>query len=181
MEKILEYIEKHNDPIQKIKQLYPDLPEDIVEDIYKTSISLRQSYVCKSGKNLEKVLEIYLETLKIPFKREINIDETGMIVSYTSFHKIDFVLGNPKMGDSITDYIIISCKKTCRERWMEDSWTLNIPPKKYILFTKANDYPNSTKFMENERRKIITKQPKKRDNRQFPLVWDDLIEEIINV
>ena len=76
---------------------------------------------------------------------------------------------------------MISCKTTCRERWTQDEWTLQWIPKLYILLTFANDYPPSKRFKEGPTRKIITCLPKKREDRIFPLSYDNLYTEISNV
>ena len=96
------------------------------------------------------------------------------------YHIIDFVIGeNIKVCESITNYKIISCKTTCRERWTQDDWSYTFIPKLYILLTISNDYPSSQRFGENEQRKIVTCLSKKNDDRIFKLNFENLIEELL--
>ena len=95
------------------------------------------------------------------------------------YHIIDFVIGNfIEVGKSITEYIVISCKTTCRERWTQDDWSYTFIPKLYILLTISDDYPLSIRFRENKHRKIITCIPKKKDDRIYKLNFENLIQEL---
>ena len=102
-----------------------------------------------------------LDLNNIPYKKQ------GIIVGFNlkkgkCYHIIDFVIGeNIKVGKSITEYKVISCKPTCRDgRNM-----IEVIPKLYILLTISDDYPPSTKFREDINRKIITCIPKRKDDR----------------
>ena len=95
----------------------------------------------------------------------------------TCYHVIDFVIGkNIEIGKPITDYQVISCKTTCRERWTQDDWSFTFAPKLFILLTTSNDYPPTERFREDTKRKIITCLPKLKDDRKFKLNFEDLID-----
>ncbi len=51
------------------------------------------------------------------------------------------MIGNITIGQSVENYIVVSTKTTCRERWSQDNWTLIYQPKLYILVTLSDDYP----------------------------------------
>lgn len=89
-----------------------------------------------------------------------------------------FVIGENIIGKSITEYAVISCKTTCRERWTQDDWSYTFSPKLYLLLTISDDYPLSNRFRENKTRKIITCFAKKKDDRIFKLGFEDLISEL---
>ena len=73
----------------------------------------------------------------------------------TCYHNIDFVIGTDiKVGKSINNYKVVSCKTTCRERWTQDDWSFVFAPKLYILLTISDDYPPIQRFRENVKRKI---------------------------
>ena len=95
------------------------------------------------------------------------------------YHIIDFVIGeNIEVGKPITDFKVVSCKTTCRERWTQDDWSYTFIPKLYILLTISDDYPPTARFREDETRKIITCFPKKKDDRIYKLNFEDLIGEL---
>jgi hypothetical protein len=59
------------------------------------------------------------------YKQQVTIDKCGIIVGFNErkrmFHILDFVIGeNIEIGKSITEYKVVSCKTTCRERWTQD-------------------------------------------------------------
>jgi hypothetical protein len=85
---------------------------------------------------------------------------------------------NIEVGKSITDYKVVSCKTTCRERWTQDDWSYTFIPQLYILLTISDDYPPSTRFEEGVNRKIITCRPKNKDDRNFKLNFENLIDEL---
>jgi hypothetical protein len=125
-----------------------------------------------------------LDENNISYKKQVTINKSGIIVGFNvkkgkCYHIIDFVIGeNIEIGQSIIDYIVISCKTTCRERWTQDDWSYTFIPKLYILLTLSNDYPPSTRFREDMQRKIITCIPKRNDDRIYKLNFENLIEEL---
>jgi DNA (cytosine-5)-methyltransferase 1 len=151
--------------------------------IYDACVSSRQKKVSKNGISLEDIVAKYLSKNGVNYQRQIRINNKGIIIGNSSatYHIIDFVICTDDksiIGNNIRNYIVLSVKKTVRERWSQDSWTLKIVPRKYILLTLSDDYPSSKKFSETTYRKIITNNPKKKDDRIYKLNLDDLLIEL---
>jgi hypothetical protein len=170
--------------IHELKQI-ASLSDDKLLEIYNKSISIHQSKIQGNGDFLENdILVGVLDKNNIPYKKQVTIDNLGIIVGFNikkdkCYHIIDFVIGkNIEIGKSITEYNVISCKTTCRERWTQDDWSYTFIPKLYILLTISDDYPSSQRFREDAKRKIITCIPKKKDDRIFKLNFENLIEEL---
>jgi len=155
---------------------------DSVLAFYKKAVSVHQSCVSNNGKALENFCEKILRDNDIPFSSQVVINHKGVIILNCKknvkklHHVLDIVVGDVKDGDSIQNYVVISCKTTCRERWTQDEqWSKTNRPKKYVLATTSQDYPNSQRFMEAEDRVIVTSKPKTKDDRKYPLSFDDLV------
>ena len=169
--------------LNELRKEFPTLDRDLLLKIYNKSISIRQSNVQKNGSDLEEVTEKFLELNNIPFKRQVVIDKDGIIVERKKEkcdHILDIVVGeNINYGSNISNFKVLSCKTTCRERWTQDSgWSMNNPPRKYILVTLTSDYPPSSRFVESDQRKILTCVPKSKDDRKYKLSFDNLLEEL---
>jgi hypothetical protein len=176
---------KNRKIIEELKAIFP-LADDLLIEIYNKSISIHQSNIQGNGDFLENnILATELKSKNISFRQQVTINKDGIIVGFNEkkskcYHIVDFVVGNNiEIGQSITDYKVISCKTTCRERWTQDDWTFTYIPAKYILLTISNDYPTSVRFRENEQRKIITCFPKSKDDRKYKLSFEDLLSELI--
>lgn len=153
--------------------------------MYNKSVSLHQSKKQQNGNLLEnEILSKMLDFYNIDYKQQVTIDTRGLIVGYNQkrkrcFHIIDFVIGNDiRIGESIVNYKVISCKTTCRERWTQDNWSFTIKPQLFILLTLNNDYPSSSRFREDSSRKIVSHTPKNNDDRIFKLDFSNLIQEL---
>lgn len=160
---------------------FPEISPDILEQIYNKSISIFQSNKCNSGKLFEKHVEQLLTENEISFRSQVSINDDGFILGTTKTHTtsiVDIIVGDVVDGTHISDYIVLSCKTTCRERWKQDGWTLKHIPKLFILITKNSDYPQPDVFKESVKRKIITDMPKKTDTRLFKISLNDIIDEI---
>ena len=171
--------------IQKLKQIAPLLSDVELLQLYNKSISMHQSNIQGNGDFLENdILVGVLDKNNISYKKQVTIDESGIILGFNEkkgkcYHIIDFVVGeNIEVGKSITDYKVISCKTTCRERWTQDDWSYTFAPTLYILLTMSDDYPSTKRFREDVKRKIITCLPKKKDDRLFKLNFENLIDEL---
>lgn len=171
--------------IQDLKKLAPSLSDNELLELYNKSISIHQSKIQGNGDFLENdILVSILDENKISYKKQVTIDKSGIIVGFNKkkekcYHIIDFVVGeNIELGKSITEYKVISCKTTCRERWTQDDWSYIYPPNLYILLTISNDYPSTRRFREYTKRKIITCLPKKKDDRIYKLNFENLIDEL---
>jgi hypothetical protein len=171
--------------LHELHQVAPLLPADVLLQLYTTSISIHQSKVQGNGNFLENEIVVkMLDAQGIPYRQQVTINSTGRIVGFHTkkekcYHIIDFVVGKDiDIGKPISEYTVISCKTTCRERWTQDDWTYTFPPKKYILLTISDDYPLTTRFREDANRKIITCLPKKKDDRKYKLNFEDLYREL---
>jgi hypothetical protein len=178
-------ISKNLKIIQELKQIAPLLSDVELLQLYNKSISIHQSKIQGNGDFLENdILVGVLDKNNIPYKKQVTINKSGMIVGFNEkkgkcYHIIDFVIGeNIEVGKSITDYKVVSCKTTCRERWTQDDWSYTFAPKLYILLTISDDYPPTQRFREDIKRKIITCLPKKKDDRMFKLNFENLIDEL---
>lgn len=184
IQKIEEFKQNKNRAlVEKIKSKYL-LEDDVILDIYNLSISFHQKHIQGNGDFLENTILVdVLNTNNIQYKQQVTIDKNGIIVGFNEkkkcYHIVDFVIGeNIEIGKSITEYIVISCKTTCRERWTQDDWSFTYTPKKYILLTLSNDYPTTSRFRESPKRKIITCLPKIKDDRHYKLNFENLIDEL---
>jgi len=171
--------------IKELNQIAPLLSDDELLQLYNKSISIHQSKIQGNGDFLENdILVGVLDKNNISYKKQVTINNSGIIVGFNKkkgkcYHIIDFVIGeNIEVGKSITDYKVVSCKTTCRERWTQDDWSYTFAPTLYILLTISDDYPLSQRFREDTKRKIITCLPKKKDDRLFKLNFENLIDEL---
>lgn len=171
--------------IQELKYIAPLLSDIELLQLYNKSISIHQCKIQENGNFLENdILVRILDENNILYKKQVTINKSGIIVGFNGkkskcYHIIDFVIGeNIEVDKSITEYKVISCKTTCRERWTQDDWSYTFIPKLYILLTISDDYPPSTRFREDIQRKIITCIPKRKDDRIYKLNFENLIEEI---
>lgn len=171
--------------VQDLKQIAPLLNDDELLQLYNKSISIHQSKIQRNGDFLENdILVGVLDKNNISYKKQVTINKSGIIVGFNikrekCYHIIDFVVGeNIEVGKSITDYKVVSCKTTCRERWTQDDWSYTFAPSLYILLTMSDDYPSTQRFREDTKRKIITCLPKKKDDRLFKLNFENLVDEL---
>lgn len=178
-------ISKNLKIIQELKKIAPLLSDVELLQLYNKSISIHQSKIQGNGDFLENdILVGVLDKNNISYKKQVTINKSGIIVGFNEkkrecYHIIDFVVGeNIEVGKSITDYKVVSCKTSCRERWTQDDWSYTFEPTLYILLTISDDYPSTKRFKEDIKRKIITCLPKKKDDRLFKLNFENLIDEL---
>ena len=178
-------ISKNVKIIQELKQIAPLLSDIDLLKIYNKSISIHQSKIQGNGDFLENdILVGVLDKNNISYRKQVTINKSGIIVGFNEkkskcYHIIDFVIGeNIEVGKPITNFKVVSCKTTCRERWTQDDWSYTFIPKLYVLLTISDDYPPTARFREDETRKIITCFPKKKDDRIYKLNFEDLIGEL---
>lgn len=178
-------ISKNVKIIQELKQIAPLLSDIDLLKIYNKSISIHQSKIQGNGDFLENdILVGVLDKNNISYRKQVTINKAGIIVGFNEkkskcYHIIDFVIGeNIEVGKPITNFKVVSCKTTCRERWTQDDWSYTFIPKLYVLLTISDDYPPTARFREDETRKIITCFPKKKDDRIYKLNFEDLIGEL---
>ena len=167
--------------VTTIKEKHPEFadytPEKCLE-IYDDCFSLRQSLIGSKGSGgfWERIAERLFS--EFGMNRQVHIKSDGIICESGGHHIVDIVLGNPITGNNISDYIVISCKTSAKDRWAQDMWSLIHVPKLYVLMVVTDDYPCSEKFGESEIRKLYTLTPKKADDRKYKLKMHELLEEI---
>ena len=124
LSKLTEYtLNKNTKIIQGLKKITPQLSDIELLNIYNKSISIHQSRIQNCGDFLENTILVdILDANSIAYKKQVTIDSAGIISGFNlkkkkCYHIVDFVVGNDiSIGDSITNYKVISCKTTCRER-----------------------------------------------------------------
>jgi hypothetical protein len=154
--------------LEKVRSKYPDMSDDQIADIEAMAISNHQS---KDGNLLQDEVE---NRLKIPFKRQVHIDDSGIIVASCGKTIIDIVFGTPVVGTHISNYVVGSLKITSRERWKQDDWVYKHLPKLFLYISLAADYPSPDIFHEGPTRKLVCATPKKKDDRVFKLGFEDI-------
>lgn len=176
---------KRSSLINHFRNKFHWIPSNVTDDeiykMYESSVSIFQSKQNTNGNSIEDIISKYLSDNGISHRRQIPINREGYITTKkNSIALIDFVItNNDTIGTHISNYIVLSVKKSCRERWLQDEWTFTNKPKKYILFTLSNDYPDPVfKFRECRSRLIITLKQKKKDKRIYKLTPDHLLSEL---
>ena len=177
---------KHYENITLMKNVLPNvkISDSEMDKLFQKAISIHQTNKNQNGQFLESLIREMLMSENISFQEQVIINQSGNIVDSSEkrkpcYHMIDFVIGDEiRPGTNIQEYAVLSCKTTCRERWTQDNWTLRFPPRKYILITTSNDYPNHERFQEGCSRKIITCKPKRNDDRVCKLEFRDLLSEL---
>lgn len=182
---IRETLESHDHIFKKahfdyLRSQHPklkDFADEELEQIFRSNNSYSQSRRCKGGTQFEQLIENHLRDANISYSRQVPLDKDGCIAKSPKKNKvIDIVLGNPRVGEHISKYIVISLKKSTRERASEDDWTKHHIPKLYLYGTYSSDYPDSEKFEESDIRKILCVNPKKVDTRKFKLGFTHLYD-----
>lgn len=169
--------------LSKLSDIY-HIDTNTIHSLYRDIISLHNSIKSKSGEIFENIIADVLDSHHITYKRQVGIDKYGVIrnlsmnkstIGCLSF--VDFVIGkNVELNAKISDYIVISAKTTCRERWKQDF--MKLCPRKFLLVTMSTDYPNKDKFCDSSVRKIVTSCKKGNEVREYVLSFDQLINEI---
>lgn len=159
---------KLRDKYEKI--LNVKLSLDVVKEIYKASISNRQSNVTKIGKYFENVIEEeILYKYNYNYKFQVSLDiSTGLFREGNKEPVIDFVIAKDNediIGNHINNCAILSLKYTCRERYKQDDKLIALNPKLYILLCCSNDYPNNYKITDSV--KLLTLTMKKNEVRNL--------------
>lgn len=163
----------------KIKQINETITYEQACDIYNMSMSLRNSNVSNKCKIFEKCIECILRYNKYNYLSQVSLN-----LSVRTFQLgkkqpvIDFVVaphGVNIIGSNVSDCVVISCKYTCRERYKQDENIKQLQPLCYILLVGTDDYPSC--FIDNERNKLFTVQPKQNDKNKR-LTFDDFTNEL---
>lgn len=122
--------------LTRILNLSEDMEVPVAMEVYQACVGVNQSQRSKKGKSLEKIIENLLMEHDIPYLSQAAVDTaTGTICkssrSSKSTHIHDFII-DAKLGDTIHDKIVLSCKTSLRERWRQDA---NIKCKKLYMIT----------------------------------------------
>jgi hypothetical protein len=106
-------------------------------------MSIFQARKASAGNSFEKYVELILTKANIHILKQTHVDDSGKIYRKkptTSSHKVDYII-QYVLSDNISDSVIISAKKTFRERWRQDLCHID-KCKKLIYLT--NETPNDT-------------------------------------
>lgn len=163
--------------IQSMRKCNPklvDFTDDEISQLYDCAVSSFQS---KVGSFLERYVERSLQTIGIPFRPQVHIDASGMIVS-SGETIIDIVFGTPEIGTHISNYMVLSLKTTSRERAKLDGWARRHPPKIFYYGTMESDYPQPDTFVENDSRKLVCVETRAKDLRQFKFNFQHMADEV---
>lgn len=140
--KILQTLRKTEKPSLDILRTQIKLGANY-KKIYETCISIHQKNNNTKGRNLENIVSSILDNSDIPYLRQATADNNGIIIPGRRF---DFVI-DAKYGDRLKDKIILSCKRSLRERFLQDA---NIQCNKLFMITmdhKNTNYRN--KLLKN--------------------------------
>lgn len=106
-------------------------PQD-TQDLYDLCNGLAQSVRCCNGRILETAIKTELERHAIPFLEQCSITEAGIVSKSRRGHTYDFIIGSD-VGEPVTNAVILSCKSSVRERYLQDC--NNLPCKEMYLIT----------------------------------------------
>lgn len=127
-----------NPPLQKLRDFLWNecrarVNETQVQTLYNLAVSIHQSKCSRSGKDLETRIEQLLQLHNIPFIKQACVHpiEHTIVPPGRGLHRHDIIL-NAAIGDSIRDKIIISCKVSLRERFLQDS---KVPCRRLFMVT----------------------------------------------
>jgi hypothetical protein len=158
--------------LENLRSEFPELAgmsDDRISGLAAKVVSNHQS---KDGNFLQEFCE---NRLKIPFKRQVHINDSGIVVASGGTTIPDIVFGNPVVGTHISNYVVGSLKITSRERWkLDTAWVNKHPPKLFLYISLAADYPSPKTFHEGPTRKLVCATPKKKDDRVFKLGFEDI-------
>ena len=118
----------------------------ILPELRKIFMSHFQSIKAVTGKRFEKIVEQAMIELDIPFSRQVFVSNNIISTRKSNLDNsyiVDFTIPQAVKGCPISDFIIISCKTTIRDRGHQD----DIMKQRCKLFipltydkTKINDY-----------------------------------------
>lgn len=116
------------DPVTELTRFLQDqlalrdvIQKDHAHMIYQKCIALHQSAVSRRGKALETHVANLFQEKQIPFMPQACVNRDGIIVPPTKgLHRHDFVI-DAQMGDCIHEKIVVSCKTSLRERYLQDA------------------------------------------------------------
>jgi hypothetical protein len=167
-----------NEQFEKFASKWKDRVDPaLLRELYTTAISAFQSK--KVGCAFERFVRKLLQDngfevhSQVPFKN-------GFVVADTKgADVVDLAIGPaPTVGVSVSEYIVLSCKTTMRERKKLDTWSTMTPPRMFYCLTTSDDYGDPVDFGESPIRKIVTCTPRTKDTRIYKLSFDDIVTEL---
>ncbi len=106
---------------KSISDHYDDGTLDLLYSINK---SITQSYRSTTGKTFENCIEKIFKIYGISYSKQVFIDfSTQTIQKYSKKlhgHRVDFVIPEIQIGESLECHWVVSCKTTLRERFLQD-------------------------------------------------------------
>jgi hypothetical protein len=165
--------------VTTLRSEFPLLASWSDEDVSRFYSSAVSKFQSKNGGLFESCVEAFLTEEGIPFKRQVQINQEGIIVGLRGKKPKntiipDIVFGDPQVGTYISEYAVMSLKTSSRERSSQDMWTFLHPPRLFLYGTVDDDYPTPEKFRESDTRKLVCVHTRTPDTRKFKLSFDDL-------
>lgn len=119
-------------PVEELRKFLRTKPKPCARDIYKKSVSLHQSSLSTGGRHLEEAVARVFDAHGVQYLPQACVNGDGDIIkARKGYHRHDFVIDGT-IGDNIRDRIIVSCKVSLRERFLQDS---KVPCKRLFLVT----------------------------------------------
>lgn len=147
-------------------------------EIMKHCVSDRQRGCNKDGQNFEQAVELLFLDYDIPYKPQVYLNDGGTIIGWNhdvvtkeqkramgilsgaKKYTVDFVIGdNINIGDSVSDYYIVSCKRTIRERGKQEN-KLHLKPRTFFLLTLSSETVKDTQIQ------LVSSNPNMKKNRK---------------
>lgn len=107
---------------------------DYAKQVYTACNSIAQRQRARRGKIFEKIIERMLEQRNIPYISQVSLDNNGVISQKKRGYVHDIIV-NAKIGDKLSQKIVISCKTSLRERYKQDT---KIPCRLMYMVTLDN-------------------------------------------
>lgn len=117
--------------LQSLRSIAPDLSDECLLKMYKACNSIAQSKRQRSGQAFEATVADAFDQKGISYLSQVCIIDGRIARKKHGYHVYDFVL-NAEYGDSCQDKIMISCKTSLRERYLQDQ---HVPCSKMVLIT----------------------------------------------
>ncbi len=116
-----------------LSECHVSVTEAQAESVYKMAVSIHQSRCSRSGRDLENAIGTLLKIHHIPYITQACIHPTnGTIVPCArGLHRHDIII-DAAIGDAIENKIIVSCKVSLRERFLQDA---NVSCKRLYMVT----------------------------------------------
>ena len=137
------------------------------------------------GYEFQKSVTLALLEAGLDVHTEVPMTHDGVLLAGAEARKralacLDIVVCRPDtelVGSHIGSCAFVSCKRSVRERWLEDSWTLHTNVTKPVLYALVtqNDFPNPQRFREDLDRLLVTDEAPHHDKRRFPHTVNSMV------